>query len=120
MGNGGQNLDKFEERARTLEARVEHLEKMYVMKMGEIRECSLRVRRDILAHELYFLRLQEPPHWGRFLAYLKSVDSEFTLKEDMPAEVSARMVIFLNQEIETLKEERGGNDPGDAPLPPFL
>ncbi len=89
---------------------------------------GLRVRRDILAHELYFLMRHGtpggtphgPPHWEAFLWYLMGVNAEFTLSKDMSPNISVRMLDFLEEQIERLKRARGTNDPGDPPLPPVF
>ena len=102
--------------ANTLQDRVDRLEAGYLMKMNELYDWGWRVRRDILAHELFLQTRQGQPHWEEFLESLLRVDTRFTLSEVMSASDAQDMVEYLNR---ALAEVRGA-DPGEPPPPPFL
>jgi hypothetical protein len=90
---------------------------------------GLRVRRDILAYELFF-RLSHGPQWKRFLETLAAMPGEWTLSSDMSASRSADMIEALLRAIAAaqspgqqwehgkLGEQADAGDPGDPPMPP--
>ena len=83
-------------------------------------EWGLRVRRDILAYEL-FLTQTHSPHWRRFVDGLE--ERGWNLSEDMDASTSKSMNNFLREALDAPEHGHSGGhgqgDPGDPPMPPF-